>query len=184
MRTVLVLFMTSLLAFADTPWVTSVSPSPRADGPYTAGGLFQMGATSYYLTSIGRLCLTGDSGNHTLYIVNAADSILLTATVNMAGCQANTYVYTTACLHLTARTSYYILSTETGGAEPWSDGTSGTVTTSAATLNIGAFSTSVPYSGGPISSSNGYAMFVGLNFTYARGCGGSGAVLNGLPVVY
>jgi hypothetical protein len=187
MKIIITLLVASLPALAGTPWVTSYTPSgARTDGPYSMGIRFQMGSTSYYLSSVGRLCLAGDAATHTLYLVDTTDTILATTDVNMSGCTSGTYVFAavTACAQLAAGSIYYLLSTETGGSEPWGDAAPPT-TTQIATLLSGAYSTTFPYTGGPIITANGGQMFVGLNFTSAIACGsGLPAASAGFPIIY
>ncbi len=119
----------------------------------------KVGAAPLNVTSVGRVCLPGNSQIHTVKFVNAttgADIPGGTAPVNMAGCVASQFAYTNlgAPLTLQANTTYYLVSQETVGGDSWFD--QGTLKTT----------TDASVTGAVFSNGGGWARQPGLNNSY------------------
>ncbi len=102
-----------------TPWITFNMSGGSSFNNYTGllGAHFVVGASPINVTHLGRLCLTGDSLTHTVYILNDDGTDNFHVTVNMAGCTPDTFVYAAATGTLSASTGYYVVSSETNGGD-------------------------------------------------------------------
>lgn len=85
------------------------------------GVQFTVGASSLTVTSLGRWVVNGNSGNHTVKIMDAANNELASVTVNTANGLPDTFAYTALANNLTllAYNTYSILSYETSGGDAW-----------------------------------------------------------------
>ena len=103
-----------------------------------------VGASPVTVTTLGRIFVSGNTGTHTVKIVNAgtgADVPGASVSINMAaGTASNGFKYVTlaAPVTLAANTAYYVASQETNGGDQWYD--SNTVLT---TTNIGVVNNAV-----------------------------------------
>jgi List-Bact-rpt repeat protein len=119
-------------------------PSLRNDFGGWVGATVTVGGASLRITSLGRLCVTGNASNHAVKLVNPltrADVPGGSATVNMSGCTPGQFQY--AALSnpptLLSGASYYIATQESAGGDRWYD--YGTVsTTPVAAVSNPAFS--------------------------------------------
>jgi hypothetical protein len=97
----------------------------RTDYNGWVGMQFRVGSNPVTVTGVGRIVAPGDSGTHTVKIVNATtgqDVPGASATVATAGGTVGTYVYGgVSSLMLNANTTYSILTQETAGGDPWYD---------------------------------------------------------------
>jgi hypothetical protein len=106
-----------------------------------AGMKFTVGSTPLTVTSLGRIFVTGNSGTHTVKVVNAgtgADVAGASVSINMStGTPSNgfKYVALAAPVILTANTAYYLVSQETSGGDQWYDFNTVLTTTTGATVN-------------------------------------------------
>ena len=106
-----------------------------------AGMKFTVGSSPLTITSLGRIYVTGNSGTHTVKIVNAgtgADVAGASVSINMStGTPSNgfKYVALAAPVVLTANTAYYLVSQETSGGDQWYDFNTVLTTTTRATVN-------------------------------------------------
>ncbi len=131
----------------------------RKDFTGFVGMTLKVGAAPLNVTSVGRVCLPGNSQTHTVKFVNATTGVDVPggmAPVNMAGCVASQFAYTnlTAPLALQANTTYYLVSQETTGGDQWFD--QGTLKTT----------TDASVTGAVFSNGGGYAKQPGLNNSY------------------
>jgi hypothetical protein len=95
-----------------------------------------VGAADLRVSALGRWVVEGNSGSHTVKVVDAATgNDVASAVVNTAGAPAGTFRYVdlSAPLTLRAGASYYLVSEETAGGDAWYDYDTRLVTTSAAT---------------------------------------------------
>jgi Bacterial Ig domain/IPT/TIG domain len=103
-----------------------------------------LGNSPVTVTTLGRIFVSGNSGTHTVKIVNAgtgADVPGASVSINMAAGTATNdfkYVALAAPVTLSANTAYYVASQETSGGDQWYD--SNTVLT---TTNIGVVNNAV-----------------------------------------
>ncbi len=148
---------------ASTPAVTSQTIGTlRNDYSDFVGFSFFVGASSITVTSLGRWIISGNTGSHTLKIVNyTTGATVVSTTINTSGMTANTFGYA-ACAStvLNANTTYVILSLEVSGGDFWADESPITVTSA---INNAASSYA--------SGSNIYIVttgksYVPLNFKY------------------
>ncbi len=109
-----------------SPLITAQSPG--APHNYTSTGLgmqFTVGANALTVTSLGRMCIAGNSGTHIVKLATAAGSDLTggAVSVSMAGCTPGTYKYQafSAPVVLAANTTYLLISQETYGGDQWYD---------------------------------------------------------------
>jgi hypothetical protein len=133
----------------------------RNNSGLAVGTKFTVGGTGITVTSLGRICVSGNSGSHTVLIANSSGTTLTSATVNMSGCSAGNFIYTTISNYaLPASTSYYLTSQESNGGDQWYDATSVT-STAAVTINDACY-----YSGSYTTiGATGYS-YVPVNLKY------------------
>lgn len=87
------------------------------------GFRFTVGAADVYAKSVGRWKVSGNSGSHTVGIFNSGGTLLGSASVNLSGGSAGSYVYATlsGAIHLLAGGTYYCASLESNGGDQWYD---------------------------------------------------------------
>jgi YD repeat-containing protein len=91
--------------------------TPRRDSPGLAGMKIRIAAQSLSLQSLGRLCVSGNSGAHDLKVIRVSDNATLASvSASMAGCTAGAFKYMplSAAVTLVANTDYLIVSNEVG----------------------------------------------------------------------
>jgi hypothetical protein len=114
-------------------------------------------SSTLYAKSVGRWKNTGNSGTHTVRIVRASDSVVMaTATVDVSGGSAGSYVYTQlgSAATLASGVPYYLVSMESNGGDQWRD--RGLSYTPAADLTID----------GPVFFSGGWNFTTASNESY------------------
>ena len=127
-----------------------------------------VGASPITVTSLGRVCLAGNTGTHSVQIFSSSNGIVIQnawAVVNLFGCTPGQFVYTalSSSVALEANTSYYVASQEYQGGDQWFD--SGQVTsTNAGAVNNAIYSTDGTHWTVPPNTAN--ASYVPPNFTY------------------
>jgi hypothetical protein len=103
---------------------------------------FTVAAAPLTVSSLGRVCVAGNSGTHTVQVVNASTGALVSgavASLNMSACTAGQFVYAAlgSPIALPANTSYYLVSQELNGGDQWYDfGTVSTTTAAAVTNSV------------------------------------------------
>lgn len=118
-------FQYTVLSNSAAPLVTSYNlnnASLRNDFSGWVGMKLTVGATQVTVSSLGRVCVAGNSQNHTVEIVNAGTgSVSGSVTVNMAGCASGQFSYATlpSQITLSANTAYYLASQESSGGDQW-----------------------------------------------------------------
>jgi hypothetical protein len=98
--------------------------APRRDFTGWVGMKLTVGGSALNVSSIGRICIAGNSLVHTVKLVNAGTrQDVASAQVNMADCTAGQFVYSalTGTVTLPAGTSYYLVSQEVTGNDQWYD---------------------------------------------------------------
>jgi hypothetical protein len=150
------------------------NPVLRHDYTGWVGMALTVGSSPLSVSSLGRICVAGNSTTHVVKLVNGStgsDVAGASASLNMAGCTAGQFVYGTVNpVTLAAGGRYYVVSQETYLGDLWYD--NGTITTStAAAVNSAVYYAStgswVPY--GPANST-----YVPVNFQYSIGSPSSG----------
>jgi hypothetical protein len=127
------------------PFVTGISSTTlRNDFSGWVGMKLTVGANPIAVSYLGRICVMGNSGTHTVKLVSVATGIDVaggTAAVNMSGCVPGQYVYTAlpAAINLTGGSAYYLVSQESSGGDRWYD-FGGITTRSVATVNNAVYS--------------------------------------------
>jgi hypothetical protein len=104
----------------------SPRPSQRRDFTGWVGLSFNVGANAPLVNSVGRICVAGNSGVHTVKFVAGASGADVpggSAQVNMSGCIPDQFVYTSlpSLLELPAGANYYLVSQEMTGGDQWYD---------------------------------------------------------------
>lgn len=166
-----------------TEFVSSATPgSSRNNFSGWVGFRFQVGNAALTLNELGRWIVSGNSGTHTVKIVQANGSDLSGASVSIDtdGATAGQFKYEALAspVTLAANTAYYVVSQETSGADSWYDLNTLVTPTPAGSIIGPAWSgggTSYTYySGSPNQS------YVPVNFKYA----GSWVQTNEVRYVY
>jgi hypothetical protein len=126
---------------------------------------FTVGSSAITVSSLGRICIAGNAGTHTIKLVNAngADVAGGLLSLSMAGCTAGQFKYATlpGAITLSANTAYILASLEVSGGDYWYDH-GGVSSTAAAAVNSSIWfdgSSWNPYDG-PNTS------YVPVNFLY------------------
>ena len=136
---------------AGTNFVTSrVLGTARNNYAGWVGMNVTIGASPVTVVSLGRIYAPGNTGTHTLKIVNASTGVDVpggSATVSMTGGTVGSFVYggLANAITLNAGTSYYILSQEASGGDQWYDWNTTAQTTGAAALTGEIYGTGSPY---------------------------------------
>jgi hypothetical protein len=164
-----VAFSVSNAAPVGTPFITGFTPSiVRNNFNGFVGMQFSVGARSIKLSSLGRMCLSGNSGTHLLKLVSQGGADLAggSVTVNMAGCTPGQYQYAAlpATVNLSANTAYYLMSQETNSDTGYDY--SHVSSTSAATVLAAVYVAGGQYLGVPIFYGDPAYCYVPLNFLY------------------
>jgi len=132
------------------------------------GAKITVGNASMIVGALGRIVAPGNTGTHTVKIVNATTGAdIASVTVATAGGTSGTFVYTALAtpITLSANTAYYILSQEGQNGEAWYD-TDTTVTTTSDAVDSGSiYGTVAPYN---LNATPGH-MYVPVDFKYALG---------------
>lgn len=118
--------------------------SLRSDFSGFVGMKLDVGASPLTVTTLGRLMCPGNTGTHTLKLVNAVDGTDVpggTTTVTMSGATLDEFVHGALASPVTlqANTSYLLLSQETAGGDAWYDVDTTVTTTTAASVSSGAW---------------------------------------------
>lgn len=144
------------------PFITDdpVGATPQNNyGDYIGFG-FTVGASDIVVTSIGRWVISGNSGTHTLKIVNGSNVTMATASLNTSGLSVGYNYASCTPTTLTAGTTYYVFSLESNGGDQWYNYQNHT-TTADGTI-IGAY-----YIAGAITLAAGGTFVYGpVNFKY------------------
>ena len=105
------------------------------------GMKFTTGAAAVTVTSIGRVYVAGNTGTHTVKLVNVATGADVaggSVSINTStGTPSNGFKYASlaAPVILAANTAYYLVSQETSGGDQWYDSNTVLTTTTIATVN-------------------------------------------------
>jgi uncharacterized Fe-S cluster protein YjdI len=141
------------------------SPAVRNDFGGWVGMKLTIGANPLTVSSLGRICVAGNTQNHTVKLVNAGDGSDVTGasvSIGMAGCTPGQFVYgAVGSITLPAGTSYFLVSQEVSGGDRWYD--FGAVSaTNAAAVNSAVYF----YGGNWIPVASGNMSYVPPNFQY------------------
>ncbi|QGQ99160.1 hypothetical protein EHS13_31940 [Paenibacillus psychroresistens] len=133
------------------------------------GTKITVGSTPITVTQLGRYYVAGNSGTHTLKIVNASTGAdLASSVINMSTGTADglgfKYVALNTPQTLAANTAYYIVSLETNGGDQWYDGNTALTATSAAVINSNVYK-----NGSYVTSGSTGNSFGPVNFKYTSG---------------
>jgi len=127
-----------------TAFILTASGSTRG-GDYEIGLVFTVGASNITITSLGRLCFSGNTGVHAVSIYSAPTSgspvLVATANVSTAGITSGTWNYAAASATLTAGVQYALVSSEStaSGDQFLEAGGSVLTSTGVATINGAAY---------------------------------------------
>jgi hypothetical protein len=125
---------------------------------------FTLGSTALSVSAVGRMCVAGNTGTHTVKLVNVATGLDVAGSavgVSMSGCTPGQYQYAVlaGAVTLVPGTAYYLVSSESGGGDQWYDMSA--VAASAGVVNAAAW-----FDGTTWRSLSGAASFVPPNFLY------------------
>jgi Right handed beta helix region len=112
---------------APTPFVSGFTPTTvRNDFTGQVGMRITVGGSDISAQALGRSVLTGNAQSHRLSLLDAGGTVLGTASVNLSGMPAGTFVYASLAspLVLHAGASYFVMSDEVAGSDGWYDYTS------------------------------------------------------------
>jgi uncharacterized repeat protein (TIGR01451 family) len=143
-------------------------PPLRTDFSGFVGMRFTVGANALTVSALGRLFITGNSGIHTVKLVqaaNGADVPGASVSVSMVGGVSGQFKYVSlgSPVSLQANTAYYLVSQEASGGDQWYD--TGTVSSTAAGAvnnSIYCFNNTVNWN--PYNTVN--TSYVPVNFQY------------------
>ncbi len=127
---------------APTAFVTGQTLSATTRNNYTGqlGMKFTVGANPLVIAELGRWVVSGNSGSHTLKLVDAATNLDVpggSVVVNTAGAPVGfKYGTLSSPVTLAAGASYYLVSSETSGGDLWYDNGSILTTTGTAVATI------------------------------------------------
>jgi hypothetical protein len=110
------------------------------------GMKFVAGSGPITVTQLGRMMTSGNSGTHTVKLVNASDGTDVpggAVSLALSGGTVGQFTYASLAnpVTLAAGTAYYLVSQETSGADSWYDVNTTVTTTSAATESSGVYGT-------------------------------------------
>ncbi len=152
---------------AGSSYIQSVTMgSPRNDFSGWVGMKITVGDTPISVGALGRYYLSGNHGNHTVKIVDAANGTDVpggSTTVNMAlGTSPGTFVYAPLAnnVTLTPNHSYYIAAIEGQFGDSWYDLNTHVQTSSVATVNGAVYG--APF----VAASVGNSTYVPVDFLY------------------
>lgn len=139
------------------------------------GMAIAVGNAQITVTSLGRMVAPGNSGTHSLKIVNAASGSDVSGSltsVNTAGAPSGSFLYATlsSSVVLQANTSYYIMTQESFGGDQWYDLNTSLQNASVASITAPVYSSGSSYItiGGMAAHSYGP-----VDFRYTAGSTGS-----------
>jgi YVTN family beta-propeller protein len=152
-------------------FVTAISSHGQVQNNFTGwvGAAITTGATAVQVTQLGRYFVPGNSGTHTVKVVNASTGVDVSGasvSVTMTNGQANAFVYQTLASPVTLppNTGYYVVSQETQGGDQWYDYTTAVQTTGVASDTAGVSSPDgITYS----LHTGTNQMYVPINFIYS-----------------
>jgi YD repeat-containing protein len=139
----------------------------RADSPGWAGFKMTTAAQAVTVTSLGRLCLPGNSQSHSMKVIRSSDNATVaTTSVAMSGCTQGQFKYAQLAspVTLAANTGYMVVSYEVG-SDLFHDWTGTAVsTTSVATVNSGIYTPDGGQTWGPAGGTS--STYVPVDFKY------------------
>jgi hypothetical protein len=105
---------------------------------------FTVGANALSVSALGRIFITGNSGTHTVKLVQATNGTDVpggSVSVSMVGGVAGQFKYVAlgSPVTLQANTAYYLVTQEASGGDQWYD-TGGVSSTTAAAVNSSIYS--------------------------------------------
>ncbi len=132
-------------ATSATEFISAYSPSWPLRNDYTGwvGMQIVVGAKPLSVTSLGRICVAGNSRTHLVKFVDGATSVDIpggSVTLNMSGCSAGQFAYTDlpSSITLAAGARYFLASQEIQGGDRWYD-LSPIVSKTDATVSTGVY---------------------------------------------
>jgi hypothetical protein len=150
------------LIYASNVLTAATAGTIRNNYSGNVGMKYTTGSLPYYVTSLGRYFVTGNTGSHTLAIYRSGDGALIAScNVAMASGSADAlgfkYCALAAPAVLAPSTAYYIVTNETSGGDSWSDDNS------TISLSTGARNSSIYQSGGTWAAGPGTASYGPVN---------------------
>lgn len=140
----------------------------RNDFTGAVGMRLTVGSADISAVSLGRAVLAGNTGTHTVSLLDAAGTVLATAPVTLAGGPVGGFAYGALAtpVVLKAAASYFVMSAETTGGDSWYD--YGTAPFAAAAGQISAAAYAVP-GGAPVAGATAAQAYGPVNLQYTTG---------------
>lgn len=152
-----------------TAFVTGFTATTvRNDFTGTVGMRLTVGGADISAVSLGRAVLAGNTGTHTVSLLDGAGAVLGTATVGLAGGPVGGFVYGSlgTPVVLKAGASYFVMSAETAGGDGWYDYTTAPVASGAGQISAAAYA--VP-GGAPVVGGSAPQAYGPVNLQYTTG---------------
>jgi hypothetical protein len=115
----------SLLYTMGAPLFSAFTPgTPRNDFAGWVGTQINIGSTPMTVTALGRLYVAGNTGSHTVQMVDAVSKAVVTAAMvrpSIGAAGQFTYVGLSTPVTLPANSNYFLVSQETSGGDRWYD---------------------------------------------------------------
>ena len=152
------------------PYVSSkVLGSPRNNYSGWIGASITTSVAPATITALGRIYISGNTGTHTVKIVNAgtgADVSGGSVSIPMTGGTPGSFLYAnlSSPIVLNPNTTYYVLSQEASGGDQWYDYNTTAGTSWVATLSGAVYGTASPYT--VVSGSTGH-LYGPVDFQYS-----------------
>lgn len=158
----------TLTVSTGTNFVTSTTVGHlRSDYGGWLGVRITVGSTPMVVGALGRLVAPGNTGVHTVKIVNATTgNDIASVSVATSGGTSGTYIYASLAspVTLSANTDYFILSQEVQSADAWYDNDTAVTTTPAAVIVGSTYGTAAPY----FTFSTPGRMYIPVDFKYGQ----------------
>ncbi|HLG95334.1 MAG TPA: immunoglobulin domain-containing protein [Bryobacteraceae bacterium] len=157
---------------SSTPFVTGLTLGTlRNDYSGWVGMSVAVGNVSISVTALGRFIAPGNSGMHTVKIVNAGAGTDVpggSVMINTAGQPSGAFAYValSSPVTLNANTGYYILSQEIVGGDQWYDLNTSLQNHAGASITAPVYGTAAPYSS--VSNLSGHS-YIPVDFQYTQG---------------
>lgn len=152
-------------ATSSDPFITGVTAgTPRNDFTGFVGMRITVGSTPLIVTQLGRYVLTGNRDQHTVKIFQASNGAeVASASVPTIGTPVGLFAYAPiGAITLQANTSYYVASQESAGGDSWFNSDAQVASTSAGSVNSGAY-----FNASWITTGLPGRTFVPVNFKYS-----------------
>ena len=154
---------------APTPFVTGFTATTvRNDFTGSVGMRLTVGSADISAVSLGRAVLSGNTGTHTVSLLDAAGAVLGSAPVDLSAGPVGGFAYGSlaAPVVLKAGAGYYVLSAETAGGDSWYDYGTAPVSSGAGQISGAAYAV---VGGLPVVGATAPQAYGPVNLQYTTG---------------